>query len=44
MTDHITVDIAPRPWSGRTDGTGPEHLRWHQAVTPTARAPGPARS
>ncbi|MDH6677129.1 formiminoglutamase [Rhodococcus sp. LBL1] len=34
MTDHITVDIAPRPWSGRTDGTGPEHLRWHQAVTP----------
>ncbi|RVW09487.1 formimidoylglutamase [Prescottella agglutinans] len=34
MTNHITVDIAPRPWSGRTDGTGPEHLRWHQAVTP----------
>ncbi|WP_430334351.1 formimidoylglutamase [Rhodococcus sp. ACT016] len=34
MTDHINVDIAPRPWSGRTDGTGPEHLRWHQAVTP----------
>lgn len=34
MTNHIDVDIAPRPWSGRTDGTGPEHLRWHQAVTP----------
>jgi formiminoglutamase len=21
-------------WTGRTDGTGPEHLRWHQAVRP----------
>lgn len=34
QTNNISVDIAPRPWSGRTDGTGPEHLRWHQAVTP----------
>ncbi|GGC80595.1 formimidoylglutamase [Tersicoccus solisilvae] len=24
---------APFAWSGRTDGTGPEHRRWHQAVT-----------
>ncbi|MFC9787602.1 formimidoylglutamase [Rhodococcus sp. NPDC127528] len=28
------IDIAPRPWSGREDGVGPEHLRWHAAVTP----------
>lgn len=21
-------------WTGRVDGTAPEHLRWHQAVTP----------
>ncbi|WP_420879330.1 formimidoylglutamase [Rhodococcus sp. (in: high G+C Gram-positive bacteria)] len=34
MTNNIDVDIAPRPWSGRTDGLGPEHRRWHQAVTP----------
>ncbi|MBF6287830.1 formimidoylglutamase [Nocardia cyriacigeorgica] len=24
----------PNPWSGRTDGTAPEHLRWHQVVEP----------
>ncbi len=37
-------------WSGRTDGTGPEHLRWHQAVRaldsaefPTA-APSPQQA
>ncbi|MGY0499869.1 formimidoylglutamase [Nocardia sp. FBN12] len=23
-------------WTGRVDGTTPEHLRWHQAVTPYA--------
>lgn len=21
-------------WTGRTDGTTPEHLRWHQVVRP----------
>ncbi|SFV24778.1 formimidoylglutamase [Micrococcus terreus] len=26
------MSIPPAGWSGRTDGTGPEHLRWHQAV------------
>ncbi|WP_420750561.1 formimidoylglutamase [Rhodococcus sp. O3] len=40
MTNHITVDIAPRPWAGRTDGIGPEHLRWHQVVTPYRPGPG----
>ena len=41
MTNNIDVDIAPRPWSGRTDGLGPEHLRWHQAVTPYRPGAGP---
>lgn len=41
MTNHIDVDIAPRPWSGRTDGLGSEHLRWHQAVTPYRPGTGP---
>ncbi|MFE3289213.1 formimidoylglutamase [Rhodococcus sp. NPDC059234] len=31
MTD---VDIAPSAWSGRDDGPGAEHLRWHRAVAP----------
>ena len=26
------MSTPPAGWSGRTDGTGPEHLRWHQAV------------
>jgi formiminoglutamase len=29
--DHTTMQPAP-PWTGRTDGTTPEHLRWHQVV------------
>ncbi|MFI6429791.1 formimidoylglutamase [Rhodococcus oryzae] len=27
-----TVDLAPTAWSGRDDGPGAEHLRWHGAV------------
>lgn len=36
------VDIAPPEWSGRDDGPGPEHLRWHGAVSPydAGAAPG----
>ncbi|MDV8064907.1 formimidoylglutamase [Rhodococcus sp. IEGM 1366] len=34
MAHAITVDIAPKPWTGRSDGLSPEHLRWHQAVQP----------
>ncbi|MBL1073962.1 formimidoylglutamase [Nocardia sp. 2] len=30
----IEVDIPAAPWTGRTDGSGSEHLRWHQAVRP----------
>ena len=44
------MSIPPAGWSGRTDGTGPEHLRWHQAVRaldstafPTA-APSPQQA
>ncbi|GAA4475064.1 formimidoylglutamase [Rhodococcus olei] len=36
----VVTDIPPREWSGRDDGPGPEHLRWHSAVT--ALAPGDA--
>ncbi|MFF2549900.1 formimidoylglutamase [Nocardia sp. NPDC058058] len=34
MSAEIQVDIPPVAWSGRIDGDGPEHLRWHQAVWP----------
>ncbi|MGO4200989.1 formimidoylglutamase [Rhodococcus sp. TAF43] len=40
MTHEIIVDVPPRPWAGRTDGTASEHLRWHQAVTPYTPADG----
>ncbi|MEU0542896.1 formimidoylglutamase [Nocardia sp. NPDC005978] len=30
----IVVDVPPAPWTGRIDGDGPEHLRWHGAVRP----------
>ncbi|MFC0673707.1 formimidoylglutamase [Brachybacterium hainanense] len=33
------TDPAPSPWSGRIDGEGPEHARWHQVVR-TAATPG----
>lgn len=34
MSAEIRVDIPPAAWTGRNDGDGPEHLRWHQAVRP----------
>lgn len=34
MARTIIVDIAPKPWTGRSDGATAEHLRWHQAVQP----------
>ncbi|MBT1003381.1 formimidoylglutamase [Paenarthrobacter sp. DKR-5] len=38
------ADAAPQPWTGRTDGDGAEHRRWHQAVLPLqpGTAPGAA--
>jgi formiminoglutamase len=29
----IAVDIAPTAWTGRDDGPGPQHLRWHSAIS-----------
>jgi formiminoglutamase len=29
-----SVDVPPKPWTGRFDGDGAEHRRWWQAVTP----------
>ncbi|MEY9941535.1 formimidoylglutamase [Streptacidiphilus sp. MAP5-3] len=29
----VAVDVAPTLWSGRDDGTGAEHLRWHHVVS-----------
>jgi formiminoglutamase len=35
--------LPPPAWTGRNDGEGPGHRRWHQAVTsPQDRAAGPA--
>jgi formiminoglutamase len=38
------VDVAPTVWSGRDDGPGAEHLRWHHVVSldPAAAASGDA--
>lgn len=37
------VDVSPVPWTGRVDGSGPEHLRWHSAMASyTTAAPGGA--
>lgn len=44
----MTADRAPQPvssqpaalspaWTGRTDGDGPAHRRWHESVRPTVR-------
>lgn len=30
----MIVDTPPRPWTGRNDGPGPKHARWHQMITP----------
>lgn len=29
----VAVDVEPTPWSGRDDGPGAEHLRWHHVVS-----------
>lgn len=34
MTSAIDVDLPPPGWSGRDDGPGQEHARWHHAVQP----------
>ena len=33
MSD-VQVDLAPPAWTGRDDGPGAEHARWHHAVRP----------
>ena len=40
----VAVDVAPTLWSGRDDGPGAEHLRWHHAVSldHAVAAPGDA--
>ncbi|MCZ0978788.1 arginase family protein [Streptomyces diastatochromogenes] len=35
------TDVPARPWSGRDDGPGAEHLRWHHAVALDAGATEP---
>lgn len=37
------IDAAPAPWSGRDDGPGPEHDRWHSVIRPCPE-PGAAVS
>ncbi|WP_165165383.1 formimidoylglutamase [Corynebacterium qintianiae] len=32
----------PEPWSGRDDGPGPEHARWHSAISSASPADGVA--
>ena len=34
MTATLAIDTAPARWSGRDDGPGASHLRWHHAVRP----------
>ncbi|MGB3697289.1 MAG: formimidoylglutamase [Gordonia sp. (in: high G+C Gram-positive bacteria)] len=42
MSSPITSVTDPPPaWTGRIDGTGAEHRRWHQAVGPYTGEPGP---
>lgn len=38
------LDIPPAPWSGRDDGPGPEHLRWHGVVSPYTDGVAPGAS
>lgn len=37
-----TADVAPEPWTGRDDGPGTEHLRWHHVtgLDPDRAEPG----
>ncbi|GAA3203244.1 hypothetical protein GCM10020255_109000 [Rhodococcus baikonurensis] len=41
MAHQIAVDIEPKPWTGRSDGTSAEHLRWHHAVQPYSAETAP---
>lgn len=36
-----SVTVPPGQWTGRDDGAGSEHLRWHHAVTPCTGPPEP---
>ncbi|WFN93158.1 formimidoylglutamase [Gordonia sihwensis] len=36
------VDVTPEPWSGRDDGPGAEHVRWHHVVRPLVADDPPA--
>src|SRR5699024_1290651 len=33
-TEHGPLYTPAEPWSGRDDGPGPEHARWHSVITP----------
>ena len=35
----MTTDLSPQPWTGRDDGPGPEHRRWHHAVNDSLAGP-----
>jgi formiminoglutamase len=37
----VRTDAPAQPWTGRDDGPGPEHLRWHNAVTSWPAEPTP---
>ena len=41
VAHQIAVDIEPKPWTGRSDGTTAEHLRWHHAVQPYSAETAP---
>ncbi|AUH67193.1 hypothetical protein GSI01S_19_00410 [Gordonia sihwensis NBRC 108236] len=36
------VDVTPEPWSGRDDGPGAGHVRWHHVVRPLVADDPPA--
>ncbi|MFE3102310.1 formimidoylglutamase [Nocardia tengchongensis] len=38
------VDHPPAPWSGRDDGPGAAHLRWHSAISPFTPETSPGAS
>lgn len=40
--ENSTSDALPAAWTGRVDGTSPEHQRWHQAVRPAGTTAGAA--
>lgn len=37
----VTIrEFSPAAWDGRDDGPGPEHARWHSAISPVEDFPG----